>query len=474
MKIHHLLPLLLFILSIRTAHARQAQQAERVTGNWSGSLNVMGTELPLVFHITADQGGTLSATMDSPKQGATGIPVESVRLVQDSLYINMKAIGGAYVGKLISPETIDGQWKQGGQSFALQLKKGAPTEAVKRPQEPTPPYPYQNTTVNVENKAAGITLAGTLTVPRTEGPHPAVLLLTGSGPQDRDQTIMGHKPFLVLADYLTRQGFAVLRLDDRGVGKSGGDFATSTTEDFASDAEAGLAYLRQFKFTDNKKTGILGHSEGALVAAKVAAKHPEVAFVVLMAGNAVQGTELLVAQNKALLESAGVPQEQLQKYLKLREAQFQAAATEKDIAKAAEQIRKLEQETKAQLTAQEQQQMGFTAQGEEAIVSQLSSPWMRYYLAYDPAPALRKLKMPVLVLNGTKDLQVPYQQNLPATEKALKAAGNKKYNVKELPDLNHLFQTAKTGSPAEYGQLEETFAPVALETITNWMKGVVK
>ncbi|WP_439880238.1 alpha/beta hydrolase family protein [Pontibacter sp. MBLB2868] len=467
----YILSLLLLMCS---GIAAFAQQKTPFIGDWNGSLNAGGMELPIIFHIKTDENGSLSATMDSPRQGATGIPVQAVRLAQDSIFLDLKAIGGAYAGKLSGPEIIEGHWKQSGQAFALQLKKGAPEAALKRPQEPSKPYPYQSTEVTIKNEAAGITLAGTLTLPQGKGPHPAVLLLTGSGPQDRDETILGHKPFLVLSDYLTRQGFAVLRLDDRGVGKSGGNFAMSTTADFATDAAAAFTYLKDHQSINKKKVGLLGHSEGALIAEQVAATHPEVAFVVLMAGNAVPGTELLLAQNKALLENAGVPKEQLQQYLNLREAQFKVAATEKDVMKAAENIRQLEQKAKANMTAQEQQQLGLTDKAEQAIVAQLSSPWMRYYLAYDPAPTLQKLKMPVLAINGTKDLQVPYQQNLPATEKALKAGGNKKYTVVEMADLNHLFQTAKTGSPAEYGQLEETIAPTALEKIANWMKEVVK
>ncbi|GAB3530479.1 alpha/beta fold hydrolase [Pontibacter brevis] len=434
----------------------------------------MGTELPIIFHISAAPDGTLSATMDSPKQGANGIPVQSVRLVQDSLYIDIKAIGGAYAGKLTSPETIDGQWKQSGQAFALPLQKGTVTQTATRPQEPTPPYPYQNKEVTVQNKAAGISLAGTLTIPQGSGPHPAVLLLNGSGPQDRDATLMGHKPFLVLADYLTRQGFAVLRIDDRGVGKSSGNFATSTTEDFASDAAAAYAFLKNFKGINHRKVGLLGHSEGALVAAQVAADNPLAAFVVLLAGSAVPGTELLLAQNKALLQNAGVSERQLRQYLSLREAQFNIAATERDIVRAAELIRKLEQEAKTTLTTQEQQQLGLTTQSEQAVVDQLSSPWMRYYLAYDPAPTLRRLKMPVLMLYSTKDLQVPYQENMAAAKRALRGGGNREYTIMELPNLNHLFQTAKTGGPAEYGQLEETFAPAALEVIGDWMKRIAR
>lgn len=463
----------LFFLLLLSFTAR-AQERLQVSGDWSGSLSVMGTELPLIFHITENPDGSLSATLDSPKQGATGIPVQQVRLQGDSLYLNLKAIGGTYAGKRTNAQTIDGNWRQGGQSLPLQLKRGGTTEALMRPQTPKPPFPYQSTEVTIENKAAGIKLVGTLTLPQGKGPHPAVLLLSGSGPQDRDETILGHKPFLVLADHLTRQGFAVLRLDDRGVGKSGGDFNSATTADFATDAEAAYNYLRNHSSINKKKVGLLGHSEGALVAAKAAAAQPSASFVVLLAGNAVPGTELLIAQNKALLQSTAVPQELLQAYLQLREAQIKVAATEKNVAKAAEQIRKLEQEAKAGMALQEQQQLGLTDKAEDAVVAQLSSPWMRYYLAYNPAPTLQQLKMPVLALNGTKDLQVPAWQNLPATEKALRAAGNRKYKVQEMEGLNHLFQTATTGSPAEYGQLEETFAPAALETIAQWMQEVVK
>ncbi|MBC5775484.1 alpha/beta hydrolase [Pontibacter sp. KCTC 32443] len=465
--------LLFFLATLLAAFSGYAQQPARtITGSWNGALNISGTKLRLVFNIESTNG-TFTATMDSPDQGAKGIPVTSVKLVQDSIYLDIQAIRGSYAGKITRPETIDGYLKQAGQTMHIPLTKGEPAVA-KRPQEPVKPYPYQETEVTIDNKAAGIKLIGTLTLPKTKAPYPAVVLITGSGPQDRDQTIMGHKPFLVLADHLTRQGFAVLRLDDRGVGKSEGNFATATTEDFASDAEAAYTYLRSFTGVNSKRVGLLGHSEGALVAAQVAAKHPETAFVVLMAGSAVPGTELLVAQNEALLKAGGVPQEPLQKYLQFRKAQFEVAATEADVFKAAEKIKQLEQEAKAKLTDQEQKQLGLTPQSEQTIVAQLSSPWMRYFLAYNPALILQKLTMPVLAINGTRDLQVPYKQNLPATEKALKVASNKKYIIQELPDLNHLFQTATTGMVNEYGQLEETIAPTSLEIISNWIKGVAK
>ncbi len=466
--------LLLLFATIVTLNNCLAQNTpQTITGTWNGALNISGTKLRLVFHINANPDGTLTATMDSPDQGAKGIPITSAKLVQDSLYLDIKAIGGSYAGKITGPETIDGHLKQAGQNMHIPLTKGK-AEALKRPQHPAKPYPYQETEVTIENKTAGIKLVGTLTKPNTQKPVPAVILITGSGPQDRDQTILEHKPFLVIADHLTRQGFAVLRLDDRGTGKSEGDFATATTDDFATDIEAAYTYLRGFSGVNPKKIGLIGHSEGALVASKVAAKNPAVAFVVLMAGSAVPGTELLVAQNEAFLKAAGMPEATLQKYLQLRKAQFEVAATEPDVTIAAEKIKQLEQDAKATFTAQEMQQMGLSPQSEQAIVAQLSTPWFRSFLAYNPAPTLQKLKMPMLVLNGTKDLQVPYQQNLPATEKALKAGENKKYTIKEMPNLNHLFQTATTGMVTEYGQLEETIAPVMLEEITSWMKEVVK
>ncbi|PVY38570.1 hypothetical protein C8E01_11695 [Pontibacter virosus] len=452
-----------------------AQQAapEQVTGTWNGALNVGGTSLPLVLHIKAEADGTLTATMDSPQQGAKGIPVQEVKLTKDSLHLNIRAIGGVYVGKMNGAETIDGHWKQGGYSLPMQLKRGA-AEVARRAQEPVKPYPYQEQEVTVENKTAGIKLAGTLSIPEGKGPHAAVILFTGSGAQDRDMTLLGHKPFLVLADHLTRQGFAVLRLDDRGAGKSGGNPTTATTKDLTTDAQAAYTYLKTREEVNPKKIGLLGLSEGALIASSVAAANKDVAFVVLMAGNAVPGTELLVAQNKSIYSAAGIPDQPLQKLLTLRKAQFEVAASNTNTFDAINKIKALEQEAKSKLTAQEQQQLGLTDQSESALASQLTTLWMRYYLAYDPAPTLQKLKMPVLALNGSKDLQVPASLNLAATEKALKAAGNKRFTIKEMPGLNHLFQTANTGLHTEYGSIEETMAPAALETISTWMKGVVR
>ncbi|MCC9136701.1 alpha/beta hydrolase family protein [Pontibacter silvestris] len=332
--------------------------------------------------------------------------------------MDIKAISGAYEGKLTGAETINGLWKQGGQTFPLQLRKGA-TTPLKRLQEPGKPYSYQETEVTVDNKGAGIRLVGTLTLPQDKSLYPAVLLLTGSGPQDRDETTLGHKPFLVLTDYLTKQGFAVLRLDDRGIGKSGDNYATATTEDFASDAQAAFNYLKNHSNVNRNKVGLLGHSEGALIATKIAALNKDIAFVVFMGGSGVPGTELLVAQNEVLYKAAGVPQETLQKLLHVRRAQFEAAASTSENAVAAETIKNLEEKLLSNFTPAEQKGLGLSDENTTAIAAQLTTPWMRYFLNYNPVADIRKLKMPVLAIAGSKDLQVPAQQNLPAIEKAL-------------------------------------------------------
>ncbi|MBX0332739.1 alpha/beta fold hydrolase [Pontibacter sp. HSC-14F20] len=468
------LSLCLILFSTVAAVAQQIQIVPaQVYGPWHGTLEAPGTRVTLVFRLSSSESGELAATMDIPGQSVKGMAIPEAGLKQDSLYLRIPAGGIAFAGKLTGTGTINGSWKQSGMSFPLALTKGE-VPVVRRPQMPVPPYPYQEQEVTVENKAAGITLAGTLSIPTGKGKHPAVILFTGSGKQDRDMTLLEHKPFLVLADHLTRQGFAVLRLDDRGAGKSGGNATMATTQDFVSDAQAAYTYLKTHQAVNLEKIGLLGISEGALIASSVAATNKDVAFVVLMAGSAGPGVDLLVSQNEAILKSQ-LQADELQKYLKLRRAQFEVAASNTEMFEASQKIRALEQEARASLTDKDKQlAIMLSPQAENAVVAQIMTPWMRYFLAYDPAPALQQLKMPVLALNGSKDLQVPAAANLVATEKALKAAGNKRYTIKELPGLNHIFQTADTGQVHEYGTIEETMAPVALETISTWMKGVMK
>jgi pimeloyl-ACP methyl ester carboxylesterase len=429
-----------------------------IDGAWMGTLDAGTMKLRIVFHITNTEDG-LTATMDSPDQGAKGLPVTSVTRDGASLRLEMKQIAGAFDGKISKDlTTIEGTWTQAGNSLPLVLKrvKDAAELERRRPQNPVKPYPYRDEDVSYPNPAAAITLAATLTIPPGKGPFPAVLLIVGSGPHDRDEALMGHRPFLVLSDYLTRHGIVVLRADDRGVGKSGGKFATATTADLATDAEAGVAYLKHRPEVDPRKIGLVGHSEGGIIAPMVAARNPDVAFIVMMAGPGVPGDQILEAQSRLIAEADGQSPAEAEKNANEEREVLALVKNEKDSAA-------LESDLRKKLAGR-----GPEAQV-DAQIKTLTSPWFRYFLAYDPAGALRKVRCPVLALNGEKDLQVPPTLNLPAIRQALEAGGNHHFEADELPGLNHLFQTARTGAPSEYAEIEETISPVALEKIAGWI-----
>jgi len=431
-----------------------------IVGDWQGTLKAGGAELHLALHIVSGEDGALHATLDSIDQGARGIPVTTVALAGAKLTLRLDAIGGAFEGTVNDAgTTIEGTWSQGA-AVPLTFTRLSPQEAAalvpRRPQTPAKPYPYTEEDVAYQNKGANITLAATLTRPQGPGPFPAVVLITGSGPQDRDETLMGHRPFLVLADYLTRRGIAVLRADDRGVGKSRGTFATATTVDFATDVEAGVAYLRSRRDIDAKKIGLIGHSEGGVIAPMVAARDRGIAFIVMMAGPGVPGNDVLVEQNVLITQAMGASREQADARGALIRALTDIVTQETDDAARNRRMRELlaGKAPAAQIDAQ---------------VGSLNTPWFRYFLTYDPASALRRVTCPVLAINGQLDLQVPPKQNLPAIRSALESSGNTRIEVVELPGLNHLFQTAKTGSPTEYAQIEETMSPLALDTIGRWI-----
>ena len=429
-----------------------------IDGDWLGTLDTGMGKLRLVLHITNTEDG-LTANMDSLDQGANGIPVTTITRAGAALKFDMKSIGGSYDGTISQDlGTFTGTWTQGGKSFQLAFKrvKNASELELRRPQNPVRPYPYREEEVSYSNPAAKIELAATLTIPPGKGPFPAVLLIVGSGPHDRDETLMGHKPFLVLADYLTRKGIVVLRADKRGVGKSGGDYSKAVMADFASDAEAGVAYLKTRVEVNPHKIGLVGHSEGGIEAPMIAAHNPDVAFVVMMAGPGVRGDEILAEQVVRIGRAAGKSQADVEKDAAIQREVL--ATVKKDTDSAA-----LEKDLRAVMTGKvPEAQMGMQ-------IKMVSSPWFRDFLLYDPAATLSKLTCPVLDINGEKDLQVPPEQNLPPIRKALEAGGNKNFEVVELPGLNHLFQTAKTGGIAEYSEIEETMSPLALEKVASWI-----
>jgi uncharacterized protein len=435
-------------------------QVAGIQGVWEGAIRTpTGVALRLRVHVSANPDGALKGTLDSVDQGAFGIPIDSMSFEEGLLKWTISRPMASYEGRLSGDgATVSGTFTQGGMAMELVLKRkdASAAKPPARPQEPKPPFPYQSADLTFPSKAAGVTLAGTLTAPEGAGPHPAVILISGSGPQDRDESIMGHKPFLVLADHLTRAGFVVLRYDDRGVGKSGGNFATSTSVDFSDDAEGAFDFLRGRKEIDPKRIGFVGHSEGGIIAPMVAARREDVAFLVLLAGTAVPGADVMIAQGEAIARTMGAHEEARRANREMQEKLFEAVRLTPD----PEELRKRVEEVLAPLP-----------EAQRALqVRQIVSPWMRFFVTYDPAPVLRRVKCPVLALFGEKDLQVLRGQNAAVMEEALKAEGNQRTEVRLVPGVNHLFQPADTGLPQEYATIELTMEPEVLEMVAGWLR----
>jgi len=448
--------------------------AQDITGQWNGALKVQGTQLRLVFNITKTDNG-ISSTMDSPDQGAKGIPTTTTSFENSILKITIASAKIEYEGILGLDNVIVGTFKQGGQSFPMNLsKEKIEKEKLIRPQEPIKPYPYYSENITFENKKAAINLSGTLTLPNKEGVFPVVILISGSGPQNRDEELFGHKPFLVLSDFLTKNGIAVLRYDDRGTSLSEGVFKTATSADFATDVESAITYLKTRKEINKKKIGLIGHSEGGLIAPMVTSKSKDVAFMLLLAGTGIQGDQILLLQQKFIGKASGVSNENLQKSELENRKLF-------DIVKKSTNLEKLNidltdfitQTLKDNPNAKKPEGMS-DDNFVKLQVNQIATPWMQYFIKYNPIPALEKVKCPVLAINGEKDLQVPPKENLEAIKKALAKGGNKRVTIKELSNLNHLFQECKTGLPDEYATIEQTFSPIALTEILKWLQTQTK
>ncbi len=437
-----------------------AQTAPRpsLTGNWTGAVGPIDFQL----HLSDPAGGPRTATMDIPAQHATGLPLVFTAPA-DSVYLRLASPAAQFAGRRSADgQQLTGEWQQGLRAFPLTLTRAdgrAKPAAPRRPQTPQPPFPYQAADVTFKNEKAGITLAGTYTVPADKGPFPAVVLLTGSGPEDRNETIMGHQPFAVLADYLTRQGIAVLRFDDRGVGQSGGTLAGTTSADYTTDAQAAMAWLRAQPGIRKNQVGLIGHSQGGTAAIGAAGQLAGPDFLVLLAAPAVPGDELIVQQSLALVRLQTTDATRLAATEKAQRRMTQIIQQTPDDAQARALLTALYNPTNDPSTA-------------AALAPQLqlmTSPDYRHLLADRPAQTLAKVHCPVLALGGSKDVQVPAAANLAATAAGLKAARNRDVTLQELPGLNHLFQTAPTGNPAEYGTIEETFAPAALQAIGSWL-----
>jgi pimeloyl-ACP methyl ester carboxylesterase len=435
-----------------------------IEGHWEGEIEIPGSPITVVVDLSfAD--GAWSGTFGSPMQGTYELPLEGIAVADDAVSFTITGVPGdpTFDGRLENGE-IRGTFTQMGRSFGFRLGHEAVPRPA-RPQEPQPPFPYAEEEVALSS--GEVTLACTLTLPDGEGTHPAVFLITGSGGQNRDEEILGHKPFLLIADVLTRSGVAVLRCDDRGVGGSGGRLALASTELLAEDALAAVDWLGARAEIDAARVGLLGHSEGGIVAPLAATRSDKVAFVIMLAGTGVPGDQLLALQLELLLSAAGASAEQIEPALEAQRRLIDKLAAGAEDEELRVEFRKL---AGAQLAAtgapvDEATVEQVAAQG----VSELTTPWFRSFLAYDPRPALRELKVPVLAINGELDLQVDADQNLPAIRAALEASGNPDVTVKKLDGLNHLFQPAETGTIEEYAQIELTMDPAVLELIRGWI-----
>ncbi|MDD4857500.1 MAG: alpha/beta fold hydrolase [Candidatus Krumholzibacteria bacterium] len=442
-------------------------------GLWVGSLSFGGTDLRIVVRIVKTQDGILNATMDSPDQGAKDIPVDSVTIDGNKLILELRSIHGSYAGTF-NPGTreIEGTWTQG-ISLPLKLKRADKVPEIVRPQEPKRPFPYLEEEVSYENENAGIELAGTLTEPKSGGPFPAALLITGSGAQDRDEMILGHKPFMVIADYLTRRGLAVLRVDDRGVGGTTGLASAATSEDLAGDVLTGILYLKSRSDIDGRRIGLIGHSEGGIIAPMVAARSSDVAFIVLLAGTGVTGEEILYEQGELITRAEGATEDVIAKNREFQKKSFAVLKENADPKVIEERLKPLLAEAYQELPEELRKAYGGEEAWAKGQMEFLTSPWFKFFLTYDPKPVLNKVACPVLALGGSKDLQVPAGRNLKAIGEALQAGGNTNFKTIELSGLNHLFQASQTGAVSEYSRNEETFSPLALETIGEWILSVV-
>ncbi len=444
---------------------------EGLDGTWKTTINRNGVDLRLILKIQTNDRGTI-AHVDSPDTMNMNITVSNLTREDDQITYSIAAISGEFIGRLTTPTTIVGTWAVPNQDTLTITYTKTDDEISeperKRPQVPTKPYGYRVQEITYENPLApDVALAGTLTLPDGEGPFPAAILISGSGPQDRDETVFGHKPFLVLADHLTKHGIAVLRYDDRGTNQSTGDFSQANSADFATDANAALNYLLTRPEINHDSIGFIGHSEGGLIAPlaitdpKLGA-HPEhpIAFMVMLAGPGTSSIQIVQSQNKLLGKSQGASDEDIAKGLVLNKKIIDAAMSAKSTEEASKNIRAL-------FTDEVKESMNLNDANITSILTQFTSPWIRYFLTYDPAEHLPNINIPILALNGQLDLQVPSQENLDGLRAML--ADHPDATITELPNLNHMFQTAKTGAMGEYNDIEETFAPSAMNIISEWI-----
>ena len=476
--------------------------SKNLTGYWNGVIKVPGKQFRIGFNINQTDKGFI-ATMDSPDQGVKRVKVSKTSLDNDVVKFILTESQIEYVGNFVGDDSISGTLTQIGHPFSVGLLKGIPDTLV-RPQLPKKPHPYYTEDITFTNKKDKIGFSGTLTLPKKTGNFPAVVILSDFGSQNRNGDIADHKPYLVIADYLTKNGIAVLRFDDRGTGESQGDYKTASTLEFKSDVEAALEYLQLRPEVNKQHIGLIGHGEGAVIAPMIASKMIDIDFIVLLAGAGIPGNSLLLKQQESIGVAKNLNKAELAKSVELNKGAYdiiqKSANTDKlksalkvyfktalkdttknIVAKSVTLNQKLTKQDSIKIHIQDSinvklakadslKKVEFTNKQIEI----LTSPWMQYFVKYNPALTLEKVKCPVLIYNGARDLQVSPIVNLDAMVAALQKGGNAKYDTKAFPTLNHYFQPSKTGLPSEYGEIEQTFSPQVLDEMTKWINIKIK
>ncbi len=446
-----------------------AQQKDFV-GIWEGDMNMIDKELFIVIRIT-ENDGKYKGTIDIPAQAVVEYAISSVSWKEDTMVLSI--FGAKYASVLEeNGEKLNGIWLQNGMSFPLVMERKTEENCFRynRPQEPKAPFAYKTEDVVFENKKAGINLAGTLSIPEGEGPFPAVILVSGSGAQDRNQELAKHKPFLVIADYLTTNGYAVLRYDDRGFGESQGNFQIATTADFTTDAISAFDFLRDRDDIDKKKIGVCGHSEGGMIAQMMAAKlKKKLAFAIFLAAPGMNVDRLMLLQNEMIFIKTGVEDEIVDLMLNVYTKVFTILQAVEEPSERATQIREVYADMTAEMSEKKKNEYGLNDAGINASLMQFNSHWFRYFISYKPEQYVKKIKAPLLILNGENDVQVVCKENVDNLDALLTRCKHKDYTIKTYPGLNHLFQSSKTGMPNEYALIEETFSPLVLSDMLQWL-----
>lgn len=442
--------------------------AQNIEGDWYGYIPTQSANLKLVFHID-EKNGAYVGSMDSPDYGTFGLNLNAVRVSDKKIVFDLNIFKIWFEGELYSSDSLIGTFKQGDIVFPLTLlKSNAPLpRAPNRPQEPKAPFPYKVKEVKFKNRAQEIELAGTLTLPEGPGPFPAVVLVSSSGAQNRNEEMMSHKPFWIIADYLTKNGIAVLRYDDRGVGQSSGDFTKATTADFAFDAQAAVQYLKEHRKINPSKIGIIGHSEGGMIASMVASADPQINFIVMLGAPGLPIDKMLLQQNESAQILAGVNPQEMEIRNELLRKFYDVLQHESDEEKAKVAIERIitkhKESMPKEIADQIQKEIPET-------MSILLSPWFRYFIQCNPQSFLQQVKCPVLAMNGSKDSQIKPVENLNGIRQALLDAGNDKIYTYIMPSLNHMMQYCDTGALSEYVKIDETISPEVLQIISDWVK----